>query len=255
MHTLTAIPISDIVLAAPRHPIQPGLPAVYQPKNWVEEWKKPGKRMGWTDFFQSLPPEYQNKARQDYQEYRSNAATPTPEQEPVVDEPVTEPSVPGATVSEPGAAGGQEQFPFMENPQKFLQRIRSGVVQFSNAFNNQTIRPYNNAIQHALRAIKNLSQQPDISPDVRDRGEQLLQIFQQIQAGDAEDAQLVRQLGELAYQLGQAAGAYQPGAASNMQTRGPQPASQPSFWQKMFPRSRAANTLTAEAGSAARLLQ
>jgi len=162
--------------------------------------------------------------------------------------------------------------PQPSTPQQFLARLRDGVRQFGQQFNQSTVRPYNNAIQHALKAIENLSQAPEISPEIERQGDKLLKLFQDIQASDAEDVKLVNQLGQIAYALGMSAGAYQPGAATNMQTRAPQqaqptkeqPQEQPKegLWQRMqrhIPSwSRAAETnvtLTAEVGSAARLLK
>lgn len=232
MHILSIRPVADIVLkeAAPISPylnIDSALPSQYWKNiNLYDEWKKlpRGKRPDWTTYATSFAnDEHRVKAIQDQKAARKPQNPVAEAPDPVAPDPVAEASDPG------GPMGEQGEFNFMESPQQFLQRIRDGVNQFGKQFNIKTIRPYNNAIQHALRAVKSLSQQPDISPDIRDRGEQLLQLFQQIQAGDAEDAKLVQQLGQLAYQLGQSAGAYQPGsgAASNMQTRGPEPQPQP----------------------------
>jgi len=87
-----------------------------------------------------------------------------------------------------------------ESPQQFLQRIRNGVNQFGKQFNEKTIRPYNEAIQLALQAIKALSSS-NITPEIMDKGNQLLERFQQIHADNAKDNQLVLQLGDLASQL------------------------------------------------------
>lgn len=201
--------------------------------------------MSWVDFFRSLPPQYQAKARQDWMAYQSEIRRPkAPAEATPAESEFAQPS----PVADPGASGEQQEFGFMESPQQFLQKLRDGVNQFGRSFNVQTIRPYNNAIQHALRAIKSLSQQPNLDPAVREQGEELLRLFQNIQASDAADTQLVNQLGQVAFQLGQAANAYQPGVASNPVTRAPAPVSQPQ------PYARAAS-LTAEVSSAARLLQ
>lgn len=230
MRILTSTPIENLVLAAPNR-VQTGLPQSMLP-NFVEEWKRPGKRTTWQQFFESLPPDYQNKARQDWYGYQKDIAS---RRKPAAPKTVPEVSNLG------GPEGEQMSFPFTQTvtPQQFLARLNDGVKQFGRQFNQTTIRPYNNAIQHALRAIQNLSKMPDISPEIEQAGEELLNKFQEIQAGDAEDALLVQQLGQLAFQLGQSAGAYSSGAATNLQTRGPQQPPQqpqPNWWQRVLRR-------------------
>ncbi len=231
MHVFSIMSVADIVLAGPNR-VQPGLHQSKLP-NFVEEWQRPGKRTTWQQFFESLPPNYQNKARQDWYKHKKDIASQRKSSDPV-----TAPTEEGDAPNPGGAEGEQATFPFAQpgaSPQDFLTRLRGGVKEFGNAFNIQTIRPYNNAIQHALRSIQTLSKLPEIPLETVRAGEALLKKFQEIQAGDAEDALLVQQLGELAQSLASAAG-YAPGTATNLRTRAPQqqPPHQQNWWQRMM---------------------
>lgn len=135
--------------------------------------------------------------------------------------------------------GEQMTLPFGDRPQgsnpaDFIRRLRDGVNLFGKQFNVQTIRPYNNAIQHALKAVKSLEGMPDISPELEQSGNELLQLFQSIQASAAEDTQLVNQLGQLAQQLAVSAGAYQTTEPTTTEptTAEPEAPSQ-NWWQRL----------------------
>lgn len=173
--------------------VEPGLPQAYLP-NFVTEWKK--QKKPWTQFFRSIPPEYQEKAARDWAQYRSQQAKAKPGS-------FGSPAAPSEAPAPEAPAAAPEVAPeaIRADPQEFLQRLRSGINQFGRQFNTQTIRPYNAAIQQSLKALDNLAKMPSLSPEVEQIGEQLLQIFQAIQASDAEDAQLISQLGQVAQQL------------------------------------------------------
>jgi hypothetical protein len=96
------------------------------------------------------------------------------------------------------------EMPAGQNPQEFIQNLIAGVDQFGKQFNIQTIRPYNDAIRQALTSIKSLATLPTLSPEIEQTGNQLLQLFEDIKASDAEDAQLIDQIRQLAQQLAMA---------------------------------------------------
>lgn len=191
MQTLSIMPVADIVLGQLRPWLQNVTPE--QAAEFANQIQK-SKAGRW--YLPGKGPSYTNISEE--------------EAEYLMDTGGVTPSVPEPTT-----------------PQQFLARLRNGVNQFGRQFNQTTIRPYNNAIQHALRAVKSLSQMPEISPEIEQQGEQLLSLFQNIQAAGAEDAQLINQLGQVAYQLGQAAGAYQSGSATDVETRAPAQPVQP----------------------------
>lgn len=127
MHILTPIPIGDIVLAV----VDPGLPQAYWP-NFVEDWKQSSPRMTWDNYFQSLDPNYQDKARQDKQEYRTNAATPN--------SPAEIASPDAAAV--PGAGNEQQMLPGMGNPAVDPATAQEGTPQPKSQMINQLEQQY-----------------------------------------------------------------------------------------------------------------
>lgn len=191
MHVLSIQPVAHIVLGQVRPWVQKLTPEQASQtlgdikKSRAGGWFLPGGAAGKTQITDNEL-EYMENLRNGLQ-----GATVAPE-------------APMADVPNPGGPmGEQTEFGFQQgpDPKAFVELLRGKIREFGNQFNIQTIRPYNNAIQQSMQAINNLAKMPNLSPEVEQIGNQLMQLFQSITAGDAEDAQLVNQLGGLAQQL------------------------------------------------------
>lgn len=284
MYILTPTSVENIVLAAPNR-IQPGLLQSQLP-NFVEEWKRPGKRMKWQDFFESLAPAYQNKARQDWYQYQQEvAARRAPE--PAIEEPVAESPVkplrPETITNElmggpnPAPVGDPDAFgagipgvtqapeivpttPAQTDPTQAIQALMQSARRFGSQFNNE-IRAYNQHIKQVHQSIAMLQKidwnTSTVDPDtVAQQASALQQTLDTATVEQAQDLAFLQRLATQATQLAQSAG----GAGQTIEQAYQPQAPPQNLWQRIrgaMPgrASESNSSLTAEGGSAASLLQ